>query len=574
MKDRKEDKINGTPPSPYPHAGMANPIEPAGRIELNNLTSTLLSKLLSLKNVPGRSKLNRKAEKINALEGIVSNEELIEFKSSGRIASHPTNSTDDSKLIAKPGLGIRLNENVAGIDVHKNILAVAIANQSGIVRERSFNNHLEHINDLIAQLAYYKVKYVGMESTAEYWQKLTWKLSDQGFEVLVANPQQTKTTQGKKTDKLDAKRIALALRDGRLKPSVVSRPDQFTRRKLNRDAIKKAEQGSASINRMKTMFAMYDAEEWIETLYSSQRGRRILFRSLESKETEEIEAILTEEYASGRGGITNQGILHRRAIQLMNFFMRMDIDAGNRIRFTQHLTDYVSCANVAEKFYLEIIKYSYENPQFKKNIELLISVPGIGVRSALSILVEITDINYFTGSKKLVKWTGLAPRVNQSGHRKRHSGHIYKGGNKWLRKVLYQSASIDYGHLKNGTEGHPVGSFIKRLVKNEKKLPKVAITAGARKLATYVFHILKKQLPFEEIFDLQDSEWHEKAKKRKMASLKKKLRRSKVVEILPILVSELSQRSIKLNQTETALAKELSNLLGVRTNPYIDPPWT
>jgi len=40
--------------------------------------------------------------------------------------------------------------------------------------------------------------------------------------VLVANPRQTKDTQGKKTDKLDARRIYIAHRDGRLKPSVIS----------------------------------------------------------------------------------------------------------------------------------------------------------------------------------------------------------------------------------------------------------------------------------------------------------------------------------------------------------------
>jgi hypothetical protein len=46
------------------------------------------------------------------------------------------------------------------------------------------------------------------------------------------------------------------------------------------------------------------------------------------------------------------------------------------------------------------------------------------------------------------------------------------------------------------------------------------------------------------------------------------------VEILPVLVIELGQRTIELNQAETALAVELSNLLGVGPPSYIDPPWT
>ncbi|NMC04024.1 MAG: IS110 family transposase [Candidatus Lokiarchaeota archaeon] len=41
-------------------------------------------------------------------------------------------------------------------------------------------------------------------------------------------------TQGKKTDKLDAKRIAIAHRDGRLKPSVISPQEIMALRKAMR----------------------------------------------------------------------------------------------------------------------------------------------------------------------------------------------------------------------------------------------------------------------------------------------------------------------------------------------------
>ena len=99
------------------------------------------------------------------------------------------------------------------------------------------------------------------------------------------------------------------------------------------------------------------------------------------------------------------------------------------------------------------------------------------------------------------------------------------------------------------------------------------MTAGARKLATYIFHILTQQIPFEEVFELQHSEWHEKNRMRKLSSLKRMLNRSSAVDILPILVGELSQKTIELNHTETLIAKELSNLLGVGSISSIDPPW-
>ena len=50
---------------------MVNPsLEWIGRGDLSKLTSTILSKLLLLKKVPGRSKFTRKADKVEALEGL------------------------------------------------------------------------------------------------------------------------------------------------------------------------------------------------------------------------------------------------------------------------------------------------------------------------------------------------------------------------------------------------------------------------------------------------------------------------------------------------------------------------
>ena len=81
MNKKRECENEITPCSSAPHAGMANPnTELARRAELNKLTSTVLSKLLSLKNVPGRSKLKRKAEKLNALEGMITISDIKYFK--------------------------------------------------------------------------------------------------------------------------------------------------------------------------------------------------------------------------------------------------------------------------------------------------------------------------------------------------------------------------------------------------------------------------------------------------------------------------------------------------------------
>ena len=46
----------------------------------------------------------------------------------------------------------------------------------------------------------------------------------------------------------------------------------------------------------------------------------------------------------------------------------------------------------------------------KKNIELLMSIPGVGFITAATVMAEVCDVSRFPTPKKLVGWSGLAPR--------------------------------------------------------------------------------------------------------------------------------------------------------------------
>jgi transposase len=52
-------------------------------------------------------------------------------------------------------------------------------------------------------------------------------------------------------------------------------------------------------------------------------------------------------------------------------------------------------------------------------VPLLLSVPGIGWVLAFTIAAEIGEIERFASPEKFVGYTGLCPRVNQSGERDR-----------------------------------------------------------------------------------------------------------------------------------------------------------
>jgi len=47
-------------------------------------------------------------------------------------------------------------------------------------------------------------------------------------------------------------------------------------------------------------------------------------------------------------------------------------------------------------------------------VELLMSVPGIGFLSALTLYAEICDIKRFSTAEKLAHYTGLVPKVRQT----------------------------------------------------------------------------------------------------------------------------------------------------------------
>src|ERR1039457_6927390 len=65
-------------------------------------------------------------------------------------------------------------------------------------------------------------------------------------------------------------------------------------------------------------------------------------------------------------------------------------------------------------------------------VPLLLTVPGIGWVLAFTIASEIGDITRFPSAKKLCGYTGLCPRVHQSGESDRR-GPLTKQGPKYLR---------------------------------------------------------------------------------------------------------------------------------------------
>ncbi len=130
------------------------------------------------------------------------------------------------------------------------------------------------------------------------------------------------------------------------------------------------------------------------------------------------------------------------------------------------------------------------NQQLQQQVDLLVSINGIGERTAWSILAYIGDINFFSNSKQIASYAGLTPRIIQSGTSINKSS-LSKLGHKRLRKSLYMPALVAIRY-------NPVLMAVyNRLVGNGKP-KKVAIIAVMRKLLILSYGVLKSEQPFDE----------------------------------------------------------------------------
>jgi len=123
-------------------------------------------------------------------------------------------------------------------------------------------------------------------------------------------------------------------------------------------------------------------------------------------------------------------------------------------------------------------------------IPLLMTCPGIGWVLAFTIASEIGDISRFPNARKLVGYTGLCPRVDQSGERDRR-GPLRKNGPNHLRWALVEAAHTAYRH--------PLYRPIlerKRAQLGRKRGTKIAAIEVARRLAEAIWHMLTRNEPF------------------------------------------------------------------------------
>ena len=112
-----------------------------------------------------------------------------------------------------------------GIDVHKKKLMVHVLPPQGRSEakslEREFRTFTRDLRDLRQWLKECEVTEVVMEATGQYWRPVWNVLEDDISRLMLVNPQHVKALAGRKTDRIDSRRLARYLERGELVGSFI-----------------------------------------------------------------------------------------------------------------------------------------------------------------------------------------------------------------------------------------------------------------------------------------------------------------------------------------------------------------
>ena len=129
----------------------------------------------------------------------------------------------------------------------------------------------------------------------------------------------------------------------------------------------------------------------------------------------------------------------------------------------------------------EIASIALGSPEIRR----LMTIPGVDVVTAATMMAVIGDIARFPSARHLVGYLGLDARVRQSGSAQPRTGRISKQGAREARRVLVEAA-----WAARRAPG-PLRAFGERIAARRGK--QVAAVAVARKLCLLCWHLLTRE---------------------------------------------------------------------------------
>lgn len=139
----------------------------------------------------------------------------------------------------------------------------------------------------------------------------------------------------------------------------------------------------------------------------------------------------------------------------------------------------------------DIKSFINKDEKLKTRMEYLLSIPGIGIVTASTIVAETNGFAAIKSIKQLTSYAGLDVRIAESGKWKGKS-KISKRGNSYIRKAIYMPT------LSKISKDKETKLFYERL-KEKKGVGMVAVVAVGRKLLGLMFALWKKEEMYKNV---------------------------------------------------------------------------
>ena len=363
-----------------------------------------------------------------------------------------------------------------GLDVHQDSIFAAIYKKNLCTEVREFSTLTPSLLELSEWLRTEQVSEVAMESTGIYWIPIWNILEKENFKLLLVNPYFIKQVPGRKSDRKDAQWIAELLHKKLLRGSLVPSSTIRTLRSYSRAFVKKTNAITKVLTSMQ--HTLESANIRIGSMVSSINSKTMIkvVNSIVQGNTNPNELVKLVH-----------GLVIKRKGNLVLQSLQGFIRPEHQFLLGQMLEEHELLTRQANDLESKMIQLGEE--YYKKEIELLKTIPGIEIKSSLQIIAETGgDMSVFNTSNKIVKWAGLVPRNDESA-KKIKSKAITKG-NPYLKRIIVQTA-----WSSSRTKGSHFQSFYRNL--SFRKGSKKALIAVARKQLVVVWNLLTTNQPYD-----------------------------------------------------------------------------
>jgi transposase len=365
--------------------------------------------------------------------------------------------------------------NIAGIDVHKKMLAVVVrCEDTGRYEQRKFGTTRRDIEHLAAWLHHHKTVEVVMESTAQYWRPV-WQGLEAHFGLHLCHPLKVKARQGRKSDFRDAQRLADRWHSGDLEESFIPGVEQRDWRALSRTRVQLKrlivtvrnsvecvlEEGGIKLTSVAS--DVFGVSGWaiLNLLAQGETDVKVLSAQARGALGKKVAAL--EEALAGKLRPTQRMLLKQQIEQVK--LLRQQV---------QELTDMLAESMKAHT----------------KVLHRLTKIPGVDLAAAQELVAEVgPEAAAFPSAEQFASWVGCCPGSQES------AGICYSRrsakGNRYVRRVLCQ-----VGWAASHTKDTFFAGLFARLKSRIK--PKGAAWAVAHRIATVVWLILHEGVEYCE----------------------------------------------------------------------------